>query len=179
MVDENPSNEELSENTDLQETYNKFCKVVANDAMNVNLGLKKIASPELDMKILMLKLFNANELITKVKTENMLLLDKIKNLELELFIAREQTNRSTSSKLDHMLSIQKSPLNKIGLGFEYSISVSETLSTNFVPSSEPPKSEIAKPVEVTPSTRKIRVYLKESKPKNPTLFKDKLHDRSL
>ena len=179
MVDENPSNEELSENTDLQEAYNKFCKVVANDAMNVNLGLKKIASLELDMKILMLKLFNANELITKVKNENMLLLDKIKNLELELFIAREQTNRSTSSKLDHMLSIQKSPLNKIGLGFEYSISVSETLSTNFVPSSEPPKSEIAKPVEVTPSTMKIRVYLKESKPKNPTLFKDKLHDRSL
>ena len=179
MVDENPSNEELSENTDLQEAYNKFCKVVANDAMNVNLGLKKIASLELDMKILMLKLFDANELITKVKTENMLLLDKIKNLELELFLAREQTNRSTSSKLDHMLSIQKSPLNKIGLGFEYSISVSETLSTNFVPSSEPPKSEIAKPVEVTPSTMKIRVYLKESKPKNPTLFKDKLHDRSL
>ena len=89
MVDENPSNEELSENTDLQEAYNKFCKVVANDAMNVNLGLKKIASLELDMKILMLKLFNANELITKVKNENMLLLDKIKNLELELFIARE------------------------------------------------------------------------------------------
>ena len=131
MVDENPSNEEFSENTDLQEAYNKFCKVVANDDMNVNLGLKKIASLELDMKILMLKLFDANELITKVKTENMLLLDKIKNLKLELFIARKQTNRSTSSKLDHMLSIQKSPLNKIGLGFEYSISVSETLSTNF------------------------------------------------
>ena len=107
------------------------------------------------------------------------MLNKVKNLELELFLAREQTNRSTSSKLDHMLSIQKSPLNKIGLGFEYSISVSETLSTNFVPSSEPPKSEIAKPVEVTPSTMKIRVYLKESKPKNPTLFKDTLYDRSL
>ena len=37
----------------------------------------------------------------------MLLLDKIKNLELELSITREQTNRSTSSKLDHMLSDQK------------------------------------------------------------------------
>ena len=78
-----------------------------------------------------------------------------------------------------MLSVQKSPLDKIDLDFVDSISVSETLSTYFVPSSEPPKSEIAKPVEVTPSTMKIRVYLKESKPKNPTLFKDKLHDRSL
>ena len=42
MVDENPSNEELSENTDLQEAYNKFCKVVAKNAMNVDLGLKKM-----------------------------------------------------------------------------------------------------------------------------------------
>ena len=37
-------------------------------------------------------------------------------------------------------------------------------------------SEIVKPVEVTPP-RKIRVGLKESKSKNFTLPKDKLHDR--
>jgi len=74
-----------------------------------------------------------------------------------------------------MLSIQKSPLDKTDLGFENSISVSETHSTNFVSSSEPPKSEIVKQVEVTPPHRKIRVDLKESKPKNPPLTKDKLH----
>ena len=73
--------------------------------MNVDLGLKKIASLELDKKNLLLKLFDANELINKVKTENMLLLDKVKNLELELSVAREQTNRFASSKLDHMLSV--------------------------------------------------------------------------
>ena len=39
-------------------------------------------------------------------------------------------------------------------------------------------SEIFKPVEVTPS-RKIRVNLKESKPKNPNLPEDKKHDRPL
>ena len=43
----------------------------------------------------------------------------------------------------------------------------------------PPKSEIVKLREVTPHLRKIRVDLKESKPKNPTLPKDKLHDRPL
>ena len=85
--------------------------------MNVDLGLKKIASLELDKKNLLLKFFDANELINKVKTENMLLLNKVKNLELELSVAREQTNRSASSKLDHMLSIQKSSLDKTGLGF--------------------------------------------------------------
>ena len=113
-VEENPSDGELSEDADLQEAYNKLCKVAAKDAMNVNLGLQKIASLELDKKNLLLKLFDANELLDKVKSENMFLLDKVKNLEMELSVAREQTNRSASSKLEHMLSIQKSPLDKTG-----------------------------------------------------------------
>ena len=73
--------------------------------MNVELGLKKIASLELEKKILLGKLFDANDLLNNVKTENMFLLDKVKNLELELSIAREQTDRSASSKLDHILSV--------------------------------------------------------------------------
>ena len=158
VADENPSDGELFENADLQEAYNKFCKVAAKDAMNVDLGLQKIASLELDKKNLLLKLFDANELLDKVKIDNMLLLDKVKNLELELSVTREQTNRSTSSKLEHMLSIQKSPLDKIGLGFEDSISMTKNHSTNFVSSSEPLVSEIVKPAEVTPP-RKIRVDL--------------------
>ena len=64
-----------------------------------------------------------------------------------------------------MLSIQKSPLDKTVLSFKYSIFVPETHSRNFVTSSEPPKSEIVKLVEVTPPPRKIRVDLKESKPR--------------
>ena len=57
--------------------------------------------------------------------------------------------------------------------------MSKTHSTNFVPSSKPPKCEIVKLVEVTPPLRKIRVDLKESKPKNPNIPKDKVHDRPL
>ena len=132
MVDENPSDEELSKSANLQETYNKLCKVTAKDVMNVDLGLQKIASLELDKKNLLLKLFDANELLDKVKTENMLFLDKVKNLELELSVAREKTNRTVSSKLEHMLSIQKSPLDKTGLAFEDSNTFSKTYSTNFV-----------------------------------------------
>ena len=105
-----------------------------------------------------MKLLDANELLDKVKTKNMLLLDNVKNLELELSVAKEQTNRIASSKLKHMLSIQKSSLDKTGLGFENSIYVSKNHSTNFVSSSEPPISEIVKPVEVTPP-RKIKVDL--------------------
>ena len=57
--------------------------------MNVELGLKKITSLELEKKIFLVKLFDANKLLNNVKTENMLLLDKVKNLELELSVARE------------------------------------------------------------------------------------------
>ena len=163
-VEENPSDGELSEDADLQEAYNKLYKVAAKDAMNVNLGLQKIASLELDKKNLLLKLFDANELLDKVKSENMFLLDKVKNLEMELSVAREQTNRSASSKLEHMLSIQKSPLDKTSLGFEDSITVSKTHSTNFVSFFEPSVSEIVKLADVTPP-RKIRVDLKEFIPK--------------
>ena len=154
--------------------------------MSFHLGLKKIASFELKKKILLVKLFDANELLNNVKTENMLLLDKVMNLELKLSVAREQINRSACSKLDHMLSVQKSPSNKTGLGFVESISVPAPHSTNFFPSSssKPLVSEVVKPsmseagkfVEVT-SPRKIRVDLQESKPKAPNPPKGKLHDK--
>ena len=149
--------------------------------MNVELGLKKIESLKFDNKNLLVKLFDANELLNNVKTENILLLDKFKLLELDLFVVR-----SASSKFDQMLSVQKSPFDKFGLGFVESISVFTPHSTNFVPSSssepsmsetvKPPVSEVIKPIEVSPS-RKIRVDLKESKPKESTFSKDKMHGK--
>ena len=153
--------------------------------MNVEFGLKKIETLELDKKNLLFKLFNANELLNNVKTENMLLLDKVKYLELDLSVAR-----STSSKLDQLLSVQKSLSDKSGIGFVESISVSASHSTHFVPSSssEPsvskvvsetvksPISEVVKSIEVSPS-RKIKVDLKESKPKVSTFSKDKMHGK--
>ena len=41
-VEENPSDRELFENSDLQEAYNKIYKIATKDAMNVDLGLRKI-----------------------------------------------------------------------------------------------------------------------------------------
>ena len=147
--------------------------------MSVDLCLKKIATLELEKKNLLLNLLDANELVNKVKTENMMLLDKIKNLELELSIAREQTNRPASSKLDQILSVQESPLYKTGLGFVDSISVPESHSINFVPFFQPTKIEIVKPEEVTLAPRNIRADLKEFNSKNPNLPKEKKHDRPL
>ena len=84
-----------------------------------------------------------------------------------------------------MLSVQKSPSDKTGLGFVESISVPAPHSTNFVPSSssELPMSEVVKPsmsevksVEVTPP-KKIRVDLQESRPKAYNPPNGKLHDK--
>ena len=55
-TEENLSNGELSEDADLQEVYNKLCKVAAKDAMDVELGLKKIESLKLNKKNLLVKL---------------------------------------------------------------------------------------------------------------------------
>ena len=142
--------------------------------MSVEFGLKKIESLELDKKNLLVKLFDANELLNNVKS-----------LELDLSVAR-----SASSKLDQLLSVQKSPSHKFGIGYVESISVSAPHSTHFFPSSssepsvsevvsetvKPPVSEVVKPFEVS-SSRKIRVDLKESKPKVSTLSKDKMHGK--
>ena len=153
-AEENPSDGELSKDADLQVAYNKLCKVAAKDAMNVELGLKKIESLELDKNNLLVKLFDANEFLNNVKTKNMLLLDKVKSLELDLSIAR-----SASSKLDQLLGVQKSPSNKSVIGFVESISVFAPHSTHFVPSSssepsvsetvKPPVSEVVKLIEVS------------------------------
>ena len=88
-VEENPSDGELSESADLQEAYNKLCKVATKDAMSVDLGLKKIVILEQEKKNLLLNLFDANELVNKVKAKNIKLVEKNKNLELELSVARE------------------------------------------------------------------------------------------
>ena len=65
-IEKNLSDGELSKDANLQEAYNKLCKVVAKNAMNVELGLKKIASLELEKKNLLVKLFNANDLLNNV-----------------------------------------------------------------------------------------------------------------
>ena len=85
--------------------------------MNVDIGLKKINTLEQEKKNQLVKLFDANELITSVKIEKMSLLEKVKSLESELSIAKEQLDRTSTSKLDNMLNVQKSSSDKIKVRF--------------------------------------------------------------
>ena len=73
-------------------------------------------------------------MIGALRFENNFLVEKTKKLEAELFQVRAQLERTSSAKLDEMLSIQKSTSDRIGLG--YGISSSNTASTSttvFVP----------------------------------------------
>ena len=51
--------------------------------MNVDLKLKKIDTLQHEKKNLLIKLYDANELITAIKIENMSLIEKIKCLDCE------------------------------------------------------------------------------------------------
>ena len=123
------------------------------------------------MKNLLLKLFHATKLLNSIKTENMSLLEKVKSLELELFVAREQIDRTSTSKLDEMLHVQKSVFDKTGLGFVKNGSNVVVNPPKFVLATSsfvvhPTLFEVKVHKEVAPASRRTRVDLSESETKN-------------
>ena len=61
------------------------------------------------------------------------MIKKTKKLEAELFQVRAQLERTSSAKLDEMLSLQKSATDQTGLGYDFSFpSISSTSTTIFV-----------------------------------------------
>ena len=82
---------------------------------------------------MLLKLFDANELLNSVKIENMSLLEKVKSLELELSVTREQIDITSTSKLDEMLLVQKYVPNKTGIGFIENGSTTVVNPPKFIP----------------------------------------------
>ena len=147
IVNENLFEGELSEDADLQEVYDKLCKIAVKDVMNVDLGLKKINTLEQEKKNLLVKLFDANELITSVKIENMSLIEKVKSLESKLSVAKEQLDRTSTSKLDNMLNVQKSTSDKTGLRFVESVSTSVVHPSKFVTATSISTPEVKVPKE--------------------------------
>ena len=135
--------------------------------MNVDKGLKKINTLEQEKRNLLVKLFDANGLITSVKIENISLIEKVKSFESELSIAREQLDRTSTSKLDNMLNVQKSFSDKTRLGSVESVSSSVVHPPTFVLATSISTLEVKVPKEEIPATRRIRVDLSESKPKKP------------
>ena len=74
---------------------------------------------ELDREELSTKFDEANQTIGALRFENNFLAEKTKKLEVGLFQVRAQLERTSSTKLDEMLSIQKSASDRIGLGYVF------------------------------------------------------------
>ena len=111
------------------------------------------------------------------------LLEKVKSLELELFVAREKIDRTSTSKLDEMLHVQKFVFDKIGLGFVESGSTTVVNPPQFVPVTSPfvvhpTPYEVKAHKDAVPTSRRTRVDLSESKPQNPNQSRSKKNYKS-
>jgi hypothetical protein len=89
--------------------------------------------------------------LNSLQTEKSLLLRKIQELEEKLLETQLQLERVTNEKSTHMLSIQKSPTDKTGLGY------------------------VAPPSD-TPSTSRT-VFVKPAVPETPPTIEDKRKDK--
>ena len=69
------------------------------------LATKKLSDVELDREELSTKFDKANQTIEALRFENNFLTEKTKKLEVELSQVRAQLERTSSAKLDEMLSI--------------------------------------------------------------------------
>ena len=89
---------------------------------------------ELNREELFIKVDEANQTIGALRFENNFLAEKTKKLKAELFQVRAQLERTSSAKLDKMLSLQKYVSDRTSLGYGLSSSnIALTSTTIFVP----------------------------------------------
>ena len=113
---------------------NAFTAIVNPNEKLYRLATKKLSDVELDREELSTKFDEANWSIGALRFENNFLAEKTKKLEVELFQVRAQLERTLSTKLDEMLSIQKSASDRIGLRYDISFSnIAYTSTDVFVP----------------------------------------------
>ena len=103
--------EKMDDQDDIHTTYEKLYKVSKKHKKLYRLATKKLSDLELDREELSIKFDEANQTIEVLRFENKFLAEKTKKLEAELFQVRAQLERTSSAKLDEMLSIQKFAFN--------------------------------------------------------------------
>ena len=126
--------EKMDDQDDIHTAYEKLYKLSEKYEKLYRLATKKLSDVELDYEELSINFDKANQTIGALRFENNFLAEKTKKLEVELFQVRVQLERTSSAKLDKMLSIQKSAFDRTGLGYDFSSSNNASTSTTvFVP----------------------------------------------
>ena len=98
----------MDDQDDIYTAYEKLYKLFEKYEKLYRLTTKKLNDVELDCKKLSTKFDEANQTIGALRFENNFLAEKTKKLEVDLFHVRAQLERTSSAKLDEMLSLQKS-----------------------------------------------------------------------
>ena len=98
--------EKMDEQDDIHTAYAKLHKVLEKHEKLYRLATKKLSDMELEYEEISTKFDEANQTIGTLRFENNFLVEKTKKLEAELFQVRAQLERTSSAKLDEMLSLQ-------------------------------------------------------------------------
>ena len=114
--------EKMDDQGDIHTAYEKLYKLSEKYEKLYRLATKKLSDVEFDREELSIKFDEANQTIGALRFENNFLAEKTKKLEADLFQVRAQLERTSSVKLDEMLSIQKSASDRTGLGYDFSSS---------------------------------------------------------
>ena len=134
--------EKMDEQDDIHTAYAKLYKVSKRHEKQYTLATKKLSDVELDREELSTKFDKANQTIGALQFENNFLAERTKKLEAELFQVRAQLERTSSAKLNEMLSFQKFASDRTGLGYDFfSPNIASTSTTVFVSPSNNVESE--------------------------------------
>ena len=124
----------MNDQDDIHTAYEKLYNVSEKHEKLYRLATKKLSDVELDREELSTKFDEANQAIGALRFKNNFLVEKTKKLKAKLFQVRAQLERTSSAKLDEMLSNQKSASDRTGLGYGISSSnIASTSTTVFVP----------------------------------------------
>ena len=128
--------EKMDDQDDIHTAYEKLYKLSEKHKKLYKLATKKFSDVELDCEELSTKFDEANQTIKALRFENNFLVEKTKKLKAELFQVKAQLERTSSSKLDEMFSLQKSTSDRTSLGYGFSSSnITSTSTIVFVPPS--------------------------------------------
>ena len=101
----------MDEQDDIHTAYEKLYKVLEKHEKLYRLATKKLSDVELEREEISTKFDEVNQIIGALRFKNNFLAERTKKLEAELFQVRAQLERTSSAKLDEMLSLQKSTSN--------------------------------------------------------------------
>ena len=112
--------EKMDEQDDIHTAYVKLYKVFEKHEKLYRLATKKLSDVELEQEEISTKFDETNQTIGVLRFKNNFLAERTKKLEAELFQVKAQLERTSSAKLNEMLSFQKSVSNRTGLGYNFS-----------------------------------------------------------